>query len=187
VVTKRRVRHGGGVWAATVDCCSTMSDGNLLLRRARRQDVPAIVRLLADDPLGATREASGTGELPAAYWRAFEAIDADPRQLLVVAELDGHVVGTLQLSFIPSLTYRGGERAQIEAVRVDAGSRDRGLGRAMVGWAIEHVRARGCRLVQLTTDQRRPDALRFYQSLGFRTTHAGMKLPLAEVRSRSDD
>jgi GNAT superfamily N-acetyltransferase len=163
-----------------------MSDGRLLFRRARRQDVPAIVGLLASDPLGATRETSGSGELPEAYWQAFEAVDSDSRQLLVVAELDGRVVGTLQLTFIPSLTYRGGERAQIEAVRVDAGSRDRGLGRAMVGWAIEQARARGCRLVQLTTDQRRADALRFYESLGFRATHAGMKLLLSEAQSRSD-
>jgi hypothetical protein len=102
-----------------------MSDGKLRFRRAGRQDVPAIVRLLASDPLGATREANGTGALPEAYWQAFEAIDADPRQFLVVVELDGRVVGTLQLTFIPSLTYRGGERAQIEAVRIDAGSRDR--------------------------------------------------------------
>jgi GNAT superfamily N-acetyltransferase len=109
-------------------------------RRARRSDVPAIVRLLADDPLGATREASGAAELPEAYWRAFDAIDADPRQLLVVTELDGRVVGTL--------------------------------------WAIEQARARACRLVQLTTDRRRSDALRFYESLGFHASHTGLKLPL---------
>jgi GNAT superfamily N-acetyltransferase len=147
-------------------------------RRARREDVPAIVRLLADDLLGATREASGAAEPPEAYWRAFDAIDADARQLLVVGELDGRVVGTLQLSFIPSLTWRGGERAQIEAVRIEAGSRGRGVGRAMVRWAIEQARLRGCRLVQLTTDRRRPDALRFYESLGFRASHTGLKLPL---------
>jgi GNAT superfamily N-acetyltransferase len=164
-----------------------MSDGKLRVRRARRQDVPATVRLLASDPLGATRETTAGGELPQAYWQAFDAIDADPRQLLVVAELDGCVVGTLQLTFIPSLTYRGGERAQIEAVHIEGGSRDRGLGRAMVaGWAIQQARARGCRLVQLTTDQRRPEARRFYESLGFRATHTGMKLPLPEARSRSE-
>jgi GNAT superfamily N-acetyltransferase len=163
-----------------------MSDGKPRFRRARRQDVPAIVRLLASDPLGAARETTGTGDLPEAYWQAFDVIDADPRQLLVVADLGGRVVGTLQLTFIPSLTYRGGERAQIEAVRIDAGSRNRGLGRAMVGWAIEQARARGCRLVQLTTDQRRPEALRFYESLGVRATHTGMKLPLPEAPRRSD-
>jgi GNAT superfamily N-acetyltransferase len=161
-----------------------MSNSKLRFRRARRQDVQAIVRLLASDPLGATRETTGEDKLPEAYWQAFDAIDADPRQLLVVAELDGRVVGTLQLTFIPSLTYRGGERAQIEAVRIDATSRGRGLGRAMVGWAIEQARARGCCLVQLTTDQRRPDTLRFYESLGFRATHKGMKLLLPEVLSR---
>jgi GNAT superfamily N-acetyltransferase len=96
----------------------------------------------------------------------------------VVAEVEGQIVGTLQLSFIPSLTYTGGERAQIEGVRIAASHRGRGLGRGMVLWAIERARARGCRLVQLTTDQRRPEAVRFYASLGFRPTHVGMKLPL---------
>jgi GNAT superfamily N-acetyltransferase len=163
-----------------------MSDGELRFRRACRQDVQAIVRLLASDPLGLARETTGEGELPDAYWQAFDAIDADPPQFLVVAELGGRVVGTLQLTFIPSLTYRGGERAQIEAVRIDAGSRDRGLGHAMVGWAIQQARARGCRLVHLTTDQRRPDALRFYETLGVRASHTGMKLLLPEAHSRSD-
>ena len=161
-----------------------MSESRLRLRRARRQDVQAIVRLLASDPLGATRETGCGDELPEAYWQAFDAIAADPRQLLVVAELDGCVVGTLQLTLIPSLTYRGGERAQIEAVRIDPDSRGHGLGRVMVGWAIEQARARGCRVVQLTTDQRRPEALRFYESLGFRATHTGLKLLLPEVPSR---
>jgi GNAT superfamily N-acetyltransferase len=176
-----------GAWRwRIVDCLLTMSDGKLRFRRAQRQDVRAIVRLLADDPIGATRETTGGGELPQAYWQAFDAIDSDPRQLLVVAELDGQIVGTLQLTFIRSLSYRGGERAQIEAVRIQAGSRGRGLGRAMVRWAIEQARARGCHLVQLTTDRRRPDALRFYASLGFRATHTGMKLPLSDVRGRQD-
>jgi GNAT superfamily N-acetyltransferase len=146
-------------------------------RRARRDDVPAIVRLLADDPLGRDREVASP-EPSAAYWRAFDAVDRDGRNLLVVAELDGEVVGTLQLTFIPSLTRQGGERAQVEGVRVDARHRDRGLGRSLLGWAVEQARARGCRLVQLTTDKRRPDALRFYESLGFRATHEGLKLPL---------
>jgi ribosomal protein S18 acetylase RimI-like enzyme len=147
-------------------------------RLAARQDVPVIVRLLADDQLGRTREVVGAGpdDLPAAYWRAFEAIAADPRNLLVVAELDGEVVGTLQLTFIPSLTMVGGERAQIEAVRVDGRHRGQGLGSAMLRWAIEQARARGCRLVQLTTDKRRPDALRLYRSLGFQASHEGLKL-----------
>jgi GNAT superfamily N-acetyltransferase len=140
--------------------------------------VPAIVRLLADDPLGSTRETANGDQIPDAYWRAFQAIDADPHQLLMVAEADGQIVGTLQLTVIPSLTYTGGERAQIEGVRVAARHRGRGLGREMVLWAIERARARGCRLVQLTTDKRRPEAVRFYESLGFRPTHVGMKLSL---------
>jgi GNAT superfamily N-acetyltransferase len=140
--------------------------------------VPAIVRLLADDPLGSTRETANGDQIPDAYWRAFQAIDADPHQLLMVAEADGQIVGTLQLTFIPSLTHTGGERAQIEGVRVAARHRGRGLGREMVLWAIERARARGCRLVQLTTDKRRPEAVRFYESLGFRPTHVGMKLSL---------
>src|SRR6266511_56390 len=115
---------------------------------------------------------AGRQDLPAAYWRAFEAIAADARNLLVVAELDRRVVGTLQLTFVP------GERAQIEAVHVDGRHRGRGLGGAMLRWAIERARERGCRLVQLTTDKRRPDALRLYESLGFQATHEGLKLRL---------
>jgi GNAT superfamily N-acetyltransferase len=157
-----------------------MEDSTSRFRRAERHDVPAIVRLLADDPLGSTREAANGDQPPDAYWRAFQAIDADPHQLLIVAEAEGQVVGTLQLTFIPSLTYTGGERAQIEGVRVGATHRGRGLGREMVLWAIDRARARGCRLVQLTTDQRRPQAVRFYESLGFRPTHIGMKLSLSE-------
>jgi ribosomal protein S18 acetylase RimI-like enzyme len=148
-----------------------------VIRPARRSDVPTIVKLLADDPLGRTREAA-TSELPSSYWRAFDDLDRDPRNLLVVAELDELVVGTLQLTFIPSLSFMGGERAHIEAVRVSAEHRGQGLGRAMIGWVIEQARARGCRMVQLTTDKRRPDALHFYEALGFRASHEGMKLSL---------
>ncbi|GLW64407.1 GNAT family acetyltransferase [Actinomadura rubrobrunea] len=146
-------------------------------RRATRDDLPQIVRLLADDPLGASRESPGE-VIPECYLRAFEAICADPRNELVVAELDGAVVGTLQLTFIPGLTYRGGERAQIEGVRVSADQRGRGIGQAMITWAVEQARARGCRLVQLTTDRRRPEAIRFYQKLGFQPSHTGMKYHL---------
>lgn len=136
-----------------------------------------MVRLLRDDPLGAEREAAeGNGHDP--YLRAFEAIEADPRHALVVAEHEGKVVGTLQLSFIPCMTFRGGERAQLEGVRVDSSMRGGGIGRQMVEWAIEQARGRGCHLVQLTTNKRRADAHRFYETLGFRATHEGMKLEL---------
>jgi GNAT superfamily N-acetyltransferase len=148
-----------------------------IFRPARRADVPAIVALLADDPIGAERETVAE-EVDAAYWRAFDAIDADPRNSLVVADLDGEVVATMQLTFVPSLTRRGGERAEIEGVRVAASQRGAGLGRRMIGWAVEEARARGCALVQLTTDKRRSDAHRFYESLGFTATHEGMKLIL---------
>lgn len=147
------------------------------IRRAAASDVPAIVALLADDDLGHRREPVAD-PLPASYHRAFADIDRDPAQLLVVAEQEGVVVATLQLTFLPYLTYGGGLRAQIEAVRVAREARGTGLGRELVAWAIDQARRRGAHLVQLTTDTRRPDAQRFYASLGFRATHVGMKLHL---------
>jgi GNAT superfamily N-acetyltransferase len=149
----------------------------ITFRRAGQRDLPAIVRLLADDPIGAKRERYET-PLPQAYTRAFEAIDADPNNELVVACLEDEVVGVLQLTFIPYLTYQGGWRALIEAVRIDSRHRSRGLGKRMFEWAIERSRDRGCHLVQLTTDKARPDAKRFYESLGFVASHEGMKLQL---------
>jgi len=150
------------------------ADG-IVFRRARLADVPAIVALLADDLLGAGRETVGDD---AGYLRAFEEIDADPRTELMVADRDGEVVGTLQLTVTSSLSRRGARRAAIEAVRVRADMRGGGLGRRFVGWAIDRARARGCAMVQLTSDKRRVDAHRFYASLGFEATHEGMKLPL---------
>ena len=155
----------------------TPGDAPLAFRRAREADVPEIVRMLADDPLGATRERCTT-PLPEAYAHAFRAIEGDPNNELVVAEQGGCVVGVLQLTFIPSLTYQGGWRALVEGVRVDARLRSQGLGKALFEWAIGRARERGCRLVQLTTDKSRPDARRFYESLGFVASHEGMKLSL---------
>jgi GNAT superfamily N-acetyltransferase len=146
-----------------------------VLRRAVAADVPDIVALLTDDPLGAQRE---LGVDHAGYASAFERIDADPSELLVVADDGGEVVGTLQLSFLPSLSRGGALRAQVEAVRVSSGRRGGGLGRAMVQWAVEESRARGCGVVQLTTDKSRVDAHRFYAPLGFTASHEGFKLPL---------
>ncbi len=148
------------------------------IRAARREDLPEIVALLADDDLGSGRERAD-GPLPAAYIEAFRAIDGDDRNELVVAEEEGRIVATLQLTFVPSLTHRGGERAQVECVRVAAGQRGRGTGRLLFGWVESRAKERGCRMVQLTTDKRRPDARGFYEALGFRATHEGMKLPLA--------
>ena len=145
------------------------------VRRARRGDVAAIVALIAADQIGATRDG---GDL-APYERAFAAIDADPAQLLVVVtDVSGAVAGTLQLTFIPGLARRGGLRAQIEAVRVREDLRGGGVGHALFAWAIDEARARGCVLVQLTTDKRRDDAHRFYGRLGFNATHEGFKLLL---------
>jgi len=148
-----------------------------LLRPAVRADVPAIVRMLADDPLGKERERDEE-PLPESYWRAFEAIDASPHDTLAVAERDGRVVGTLQLTFLPGLSYRGGWRAQVEGVRVDASVRGERIGQRLVEWAVERARAHGCRLVQLSTDKQRTDAKRFYERLGFVASHEGMKLRL---------
>ncbi|WP_343713897.1 GNAT family N-acetyltransferase [Inquilinus sp.] len=157
-----------------------MNDGipermmDVTMRPARAGDLPAILRLLADDPLGKNREAA----VEAPYQAAFAAIAADPNHEMVVAELNGQIVGCFQLSFIPGLSRRGAWRAQIESVRIDSALRGRGAGRAMMEWAIARARARGCALVQLTTDKRRPDAHRFYARLGFVASHEGMKLEL---------
>ena len=148
-----------------------------IVRRATRADLPAIVRLLADDPLGRARECYAE-PLPASYYAAFARIDADPAHELVVAEVAGEVAGTLQLSLLPYLTYQGGTRAQIEAVRVDRRFRGHGLGQRLITWAIERAREAGCHLVQLTTNASREDARRFYTRLGFVPSHIGMKLDL---------
>jgi len=148
------------------------------LRRAELDDLSALVELLAADPLGSTREGSAGEEDMEPYRRAFQAIDADPAQLLLVVEHGDEIVGTLQLSFIPGLARRGGLRAQIEAVRVHERYRSQGLGAAMFEWAIAEARRRGCALVQLTTDKTRADAHRFYERLGFIPSHEGLKLPL---------
>ncbi len=155
---------------------------SLAFREATREDLPYLVRLLAHDPLGALREAPGSGVSPA-YEAAFQAIASDPSHQLLMVEVEGTMAGFLQLSFLPHLTYEGGLRAQVEGVRVDEAFRSRGLGEALFGEAIRRARERGCHLVQLTTDLRRPDALRFYERLGFQATHHGMKLHLP----REDD
>jgi len=143
-------------------------------RDARREDLPAIVALLADDMIGAGREAA----VDDVYRAAFDQIADDPRSRLIVAEEGGSVAGTLQLTLLPGLSRHGMLRAQIEAVRVAAPARGQGLGRAMIEWAIGQAREHGCGLVQLTSDKRRGDAVRFYESLGFSASHEGLKLPL---------
>jgi GNAT superfamily N-acetyltransferase len=150
-------------------------EARAVLREARREDVPEIVALLADDAIGAGRE----GPADDAYYAAFDLIAADRRNQVLVAEAAGRVVGTLQLTMIPGLSRHGMLRAQIEGVRVADGQRGQGLGRRMIEHAIDLAREAGCGLVQLTSDKRRPDAVRFYQSLGFTASHEGLKLALS--------
>jgi GNAT superfamily N-acetyltransferase len=154
-----------------------MDIGPSLFRDATINDLNALRALLADDPLGSTRENTEASE-DASYVSAFEAIEQDPDIRLIVAECDAEVVGCLQLIFTPHLTYCGGWRATIEAVRVRSDHRGGGLGTALFGYAIEQARERGCHLVQLTTDKRRPRALAFYERLGFVASHIGVKLHL---------
>ena len=149
----------------------------LTFRRATKDDVPDIVALMADDVLGAAREQNGP-VLPEAYFSAFAAIDADECQFLAVVEESGRPVGTMQLTFLPYLGRVGAWRGQVEAVRVASDRRGEGIGEAMMAWAIERCRERGCGIVQLTSDKARPDAHRFYERLGFSASHVGFKLDL---------
>ncbi|GAB2800713.1 GNAT family N-acetyltransferase [Halomonas shantousis] len=150
----------------------------IMYREARRQDLSAIVSLLADDPLGSQRE-DASQPLNERYQTAFEAINSDHNNMLYVAAHDERVIGVLQLTFIPYLTYRGSWRALIEGVRIHRDYRSAGVGRQFFQWAIEQSRNRGCHLVQLTSDKARPEAIRFYESLGFTPSHEGLKLTLA--------
>jgi GNAT superfamily N-acetyltransferase len=150
---------------------------DLKFRRATKFDLPAIVAILADDILGSSRETIHADVDPS-YLSAFADIEADPNQLLCVVEDGLEIVGTFQLSFIPGLARSGTRRGQIEAVRVARNRRGEGIGAAMFAWAIEQCRARGCSLVQLTTDKRRPNAHKFYENLGFEPSHVGYKLAL---------
>lgn len=154
-----------------------MPPTNVAFRRATENDVAEIVRLLADDQLGSSRDEPGP-PLPEEYVTAFRAIDADPQQLLIVAVAGEQIVGTAQLSFLPGLARRGAWRMQIEAVRVARTRRGEGIGRRMTEWCIGQGKERGCKLVQLTSDASRADAHRFYESLGFVGSHVGFKLRL---------
>ncbi|MCQ0024707.1 GNAT family N-acetyltransferase [Streptomyces somaliensis DSM 40738] len=148
---------------------------DLDIRRAAAVDVPAIVAMLADDPLGAQRESPDD---LSPYLDAFERVAADPNQHLVVAVHEGRVVGTLHLTVIPGLSRRGATRSLIEAVRVHAEARGSGVGTRLIRWAITESRRHGCVLVQLTSDVSRTDAHRFYDRLGFTASHIGFKLAL---------
>ncbi|MFC5214062.1 GNAT family N-acetyltransferase [Streptomyces coerulescens] len=149
--------------------------GDLEIRPAVTEDIPAIVDMLADDPLGAQRESLDD---PTPYLAAFERLTADPNQHLVVAVREGRVIGTLQLTVIPGLSRRGATRSIIEAVRIHSDERGSGLGTRLIEWAIDESRRQNCQLVQLTSDKSRTDAHRFYERLGFASSHMGFKLEL---------
>ncbi|MFZ0545135.1 MAG: GNAT family N-acetyltransferase [Candidatus Promineifilaceae bacterium] len=158
-----------------------MNDDSLSFRQAVVEDLPYIIDMLADDPLGATRERFEV-PLPDSYFTAFESISNNPMIELVVATLNNDwVIGVLQLTFIPNLSYQGGWRALIEGVRISADFRNKGIGQKMFEYAIGRAKEQGCHMIQLTMDKKRADAFRFYQSLGFQATHEGLKLHLEKI------
>ena len=147
----------------------------LIFRKANKNDLEEITAMLLDDSLGISRESKD----PAAhssYYKAFEKIDSDPNQELTVALIEDEIIAVFQLTFIQYLTYQGGLRAQVEGVRVKSSSRGQGFGKQIFDYIIKRAKSKGAHLVQLTTDKARPEALRFYERLGFVASHYGMKL-----------
>ncbi len=149
----------------------------LNFRQAEKQDLQSLIKMLSDDKLGATREDNAM-PLNQAYIDAFERISKDPNNELIVVRQDQTIVGMLQLTFIPYLSHMGSWRCLVETVRIHADFRGQGLGTQLFEWAIEKANQRSCSIIQLTSDKQRPDALRFYESLGFKATHEGYKLKL---------
>jgi len=146
-------------------------------RIATEQDLDRIVEMLSDDELGKTRERYEQS-LPESYIAAFQAITSDPNNELVVAYQGNEVIDVQQITFVPYITYQGGWRATIEGVRTAPSVRGKGIGTELIKWAIHRAKERGCHLIQLTTDKQRGDALRFYERLGFKPTHEGLKMKL---------
>lgn len=149
----------------------------LKFRKAIKEDIPCLVQMLFDDELGSTRE-DNSMPINKSYLEAFGCIENDPNNELIIVELDADAVGMLQLTFIPYLTHIGSWRCLIEGVRINSKYRDKGLGTDFLKWAIARAKERNCNIVQLTSDKLRPDALRFYEKLGFKATHEGFKLKL---------
>jgi ribosomal protein S18 acetylase RimI-like enzyme len=149
----------------------------ILFRLAAAEDLDRIVQMLADDVLGKERERY-EDPLPEGYLNAFQAIESDPNNELTVACRGTEIIGVMQITFTPYLTHQGSWRATIEGVRTSSAVRGQGVGSKMINWAVGRARERGCSLVQLTTDKQRSDALRFYQKLGFKATHEGLKMKL---------
>jgi ribosomal protein S18 acetylase RimI-like enzyme len=163
--------------------CASFSEGgfamtkSITFRTAKEQDLPRIVAMLSDDVLGRQRERN-EHPLPESYLKAFHAITSDPNNELVIACIRNDIIGVMQITFTPYITHQGGWRATIEGVRTAASTRNKGVGTELIQWAIKRAEERKCHLVQLTTDKQRPDALRFYEKLGFKATHEGLKLKL---------
>lgn len=149
----------------------------LKFRLAIANDLIDIVKMLADDTLGATRE-QFDNQLSDNYFKAFENINKDPNQELTIIEMNGEKVGTFHLTFIQYLTHLGGLRAQIEAVRINSKYRGQGIGSKIFEYIIARAKQKGCNMVQLTSDKKRPEAIKFYETNGFVATHEGMKLKL---------
>jgi GNAT superfamily N-acetyltransferase len=159
---------------------AVLADGSgLIFRVATRDDVNAVVSLIYDDDIAASRESVPGADVDSAYLAAFARIEANPDDLLVVGELDGAIVACAQVTLLHHLSRRGGTRAQVESVRVDATLRGHGVGGRLMGWIEDYARQRGAALIQLTTDKRRDDARRFYERLGFVASHQGMKRVLS--------
>jgi GNAT superfamily N-acetyltransferase len=150
---------------------------NVTFRIATIDDIPTIIRMLADDFLGQQRE-DLSEPINENYIKAFREIEADPNNELIVAEIDGAIVGTMQLYYTASLSHRGGKRCTVESVRVDDKLRGQGIGREMMLWAIKRAKEKGCVSMQLTSHNDRTNAHRFYEKLGFSQSHVGMKLSL---------
>jgi GNAT superfamily N-acetyltransferase len=149
---------------------------SVTFRPARSGDLAVIIALLSNDKLGVNRESfEGSSQ---AYEQAFAEIDGDPNNMIYVAEDDGLVIGCLQVTFIANLSFKGGRRALVEAVRVADSHQGQGLGKRLMEYVIDLARQRGCRLVQLTSNKERADAIRFYEQLGFQPSHVGFKLYL---------
>ena len=150
-------------------------DIELKFRLATKDDLPDIVRMLADDTLGKTRE-KFEATLSDSYLHAFDRIISDTNQELTIVEMNGEKVATFQLTYIPYLTHQGGLRAQIEAVRTNSNYRGQGIGKKVFEYIIGRAKQKGCIILQLTTDKQRPEAIKFYETIGFVSTHEGMKL-----------
>jgi GNAT superfamily N-acetyltransferase len=151
---------------------------SLILRKANSKDVPSIVSLLLEDDLGQLRECAQVSPGDS-YYQAFSAIDNDPNQELLIVQKDNEIIGTLQLSFIPNMTFKGSWRCQIEGVRIKESFRGQGIGRWLFERVFDKAKLRGCALVQLTTNKARPEAHKFYESLGFVASHTGLKKVLS--------